>query len=82
MITKERAYGIASQWGSLISAGDPGACLYAFHFNDGRPVSDTHRLACLKYLRQQRPETRKDEIELQKLIRFLADCPLYSKASA
>lgn len=76
MITKERAFTLASQWGSFMSAGDPGACMYAFHADDGRPVSEVHRLACIKYLRQQRPATAKDERELLQLIRFIGTCPL------
>lgn len=49
LLTPAAAYGIASQWGSLISAGDPGAVFYAFRLNDGRPNDDAHRAACIAY---------------------------------
>lgn len=49
MLTKEQAYDIASQYGSLIRAGDPGACFYRFRFNDGRPATEAHREECLAY---------------------------------
>lgn len=76
LITKERAYALASQWGSFINDTDPGACMYGFHVDDGRPVSDAHRLDCLKWLRSRRADTAKDERELQQLIRFMANAPL------
>ncbi len=76
MITKERAFALASQWGSFIRAGDPGACMYAFHANDGRPVSESHRGQCLRYLRACKPDTPADGLELLQLIRWLASCPL------
>lgn len=82
MITKERAFALASQWGSFIAAGDPGACMYGFYANDGRPVSERHRMECLRYLRQCKPDTVKDGVELLQLIRFLANCPLRPEAVA
>lgn len=48
-MTPQRAYLIASQWGSYMHAGDPGACFYGFHPGDGRPQSEEHRQACLAY---------------------------------
>lgn len=49
MLTAERAYEVASQWGSYIHATDIGACFYGFFLKDGRPVSEEHRTACLAY---------------------------------
>ncbi|GJE18740.1 hypothetical protein [Methylobacterium marchantiae] len=49
-LTSAEAYAIASEWGSYVSAGDPGACLYGFRKGDGRPVSGTHRAACIEYI--------------------------------
>lgn len=49
MLTKEQAYDIASQWGSLIRSSDPGVCFYRFRFNDGRPATEAHREECIAY---------------------------------
>lgn len=49
-MTPAKAYDVASQWGSFMSTGDPGGCLYGFHLGDGRPVNEAHRKACLDYL--------------------------------
>jgi hypothetical protein len=80
LITKERAYTLASQRGSFINAGDPGACMYAFHVGDGRPVTEAHRLQCLRWLRTRRADTAKDEREMFQLIRFMANAPLRPEA--
>ncbi|MBP2498365.1 hypothetical protein ABID82_005051 [Methylobacterium sp. PvP062] len=50
MLAPSAAYAIASQWGSYIHSADPGACFYAFHAGDGRPVSEEHRTQCLAHL--------------------------------
>lgn len=44
------AYSLASQFGSYQRAGDPGACFYAFHADDGRPVSEAHRRQLLEQI--------------------------------
>lgn len=82
MITKERAFVLVHQWGSFMHATDPGACIYRFHYNDGRPVSESHRLEVLRYLRTKRAVTKKDERELQSLIRFMANAPLRQEVLA
>lgn len=46
-MTPKRAFKIATQHGSYVYNGDPGACFYAFHFDDGRPVSEAHRKMCV-----------------------------------
>jgi hypothetical protein len=48
-MTPHQAYVIASQWGSYINTGDPGACFYGFKFNDGRPKDELNRGLCLAY---------------------------------
>jgi hypothetical protein len=50
MLAPSAAYSIASQWGSYISSGDPGACFYGFPVGDGRPADEAHRTRCLAYL--------------------------------
>lgn len=78
LITKERAYALASQWGSFMHAADPGQCLYAFHLNDGRPLTEEHRMECLIWLRSRQRHTRdeREADELMKLIRFMANTNL------
>lgn len=76
LITKERAYWLASQWGSFKHELDPGACMYGFYANDGRPVSEVHRAQVLDWLRGRRADTAKDKRELRQLIRFMTDAPL------
>ena len=49
-MTPAKAYDVASNWGSFVHNGDEGRCFYGFHFQDGRPVSEAHRKACLDYL--------------------------------
>jgi hypothetical protein len=81
IISKERAYALASQWGSFIHDSDPGACLYALYPDDGRPLSDEHRVQCLQHLRRQQTKTSRDREyrELMQLIRFMANTPLRRK---
>lgn len=74
-MSPSRAYIIASQWGSYMHAGDPGACFYGFRFNDGRPQSEAHRRACIAYA--ERCELialsqgdKRDASELRRLRRF------------
>jgi hypothetical protein len=66
MITRERAFEIASQWGSYISVGDLGACFYSFYLNDATPTNPTHQQACIEYTldllaRVQKGEDRDDK---------------------
>lgn len=85
----ERAFDLASSWGSYMHAGDPGACFYGFALNDGRPASPLHRSLCLNYtfdlikeLRDDRPEEKLDAeeaadlAELRELWDWFATCPL------
>lgn len=78
LISKERAYALASQWASYMDSDDPGQCLYALYTYDGRPLTEAHRLDCLKWLRSRPVKglSRHDYDDLQKLIRFMANTPL------
>jgi hypothetical protein len=70
-LTPREAYELASGYGSFIRAGDPGACFYGFHFNDGRPVSEAHRQQCLNYTRRLLVEMDKAaRAELRRLKTF------------
>lgn len=73
IISPERAYAIALQWGSFLHAGDPGVCLYGLHYGDGRPIDEQHRGSCLRYLRsiEHLPSTARDRREMRMLIRFM-----------
>lgn len=51
MISSAEAYGIASQWGSYMSDGDPGAVFYSLAADDARPSDFEHRRALLAYTR-------------------------------
>lgn len=48
-MTPKRAYEIASQWGSYMTGGDPGAVFYSFPINDGRPQNEDHRKQLIAY---------------------------------
>lgn len=48
-MTPEQAWVIAAQWGSYISAGDPGACMYGFNAK-GVVQSELHRQQCLDWI--------------------------------
>lgn len=81
-LTPAAAYAIASQWGSFISPGDPGACLYSFRWRDGRPQSEGHRRECLAYIDEHclPGASRHDAAQLRRLRDYLADAPLWSGA--
>lgn len=51
-MTSEEAAEFAPQWGSMMTLGDPGACMYGFPLGDGRPQDNEHRRACLRYMRR------------------------------
>jgi hypothetical protein len=58
---REWAWGYAAQWGSYMTAGDPGACMYGFneHF---RVQNEEHRQRSIKWMQdaRQQVETRMD----------------------
>lgn len=76
MITKERAYAIASSWGSYMHNTDPGACFYSFKLNDGRPITEKHRTECLRYAATIKPSTKVGMREIAELMHFHANCDL------
>lgn len=49
MISASAAAMIASQWGSYMTAGDPGAVFYSLMANDARPEDADHRAALIAY---------------------------------
>lgn len=82
LINKQRAYEIASQWGSYISSGDPGACFYGFKVADGRPQNQEHRHDCLNYIdnllnspERKKPLSNGNIKELKSLERWFLYCP-------
>lgn len=73
-----QAFGAASQYGSYLRAGDPGACMYAFFFDDGRPVSGEHRAQVLAWLARPREESDAARSERLRLIAWMQTAPLRS----
>lgn len=47
--TPAEAWEYASQWGSYMKAGDPGACMYGFN-EDCRPQSEEHRQEVIDWM--------------------------------
>lgn len=41
--------GYAATWGSYMTSGDPGACMYGFD-ETGRPQNEAHRAQCLEWI--------------------------------
>lgn len=75
------AWGIAAQWGSAMTSGDPGACMYGF---DERfcVQSEEHRAACLLWIEQcKATATRAGKRELKFLAEYIEMAPV-SKGTA
>lgn len=49
LLDPREAYEIASQWGSFMHAGDPGAAFYTFKRDDAQPQGERHRRQLLDY---------------------------------
>lgn len=76
-----KAYEVASQWGSYMHAGDPGAAFYGFHPNDGRPQDERHRGACLAYCQHLICDTNPEDADLAQLVAlriWFASCEVRS----
>lgn len=63
LLTPSEAFEIASQWGSYMRDGDPGAIFYSFPLNDARPQGDDHRAACLAYTDDLLSGLKADDVE-------------------
>lgn len=75
-------FATAVNWGSYMSAGDPGACMYVFN-ETGLPQSEAHRRACISWLScecrvaalaNEDPET--DLAEIEEMIAYLEAAPV------
>lgn len=82
IISADRAYEIASQWGSLIRNGDPGAVFYTFPTNDATPQGERHRAqllaytqTCLAELSADRDDYAECKEELEELKLFFEHMP-------
>lgn len=68
--------GFAATWGSFMTAGDPGACMYGFD-DTGRPQNEAHRADCIREMEKnrlrviERPDDFDDD-EIEKIDSFLA----------
>jgi hypothetical protein len=47
-MTPKQAWLYAASWGSAMTSGDPGACMYGFN-EDCRPQSEEHRQAVIAH---------------------------------
>lgn len=78
LLSRSEAYALASEYGSFIRAGDPGAVFYSFRVNDARPDDEPHRRACLDYLASLLGQGFSDAArrDLKALRRFFQSTPL------
>lgn len=85
-LTPKQFWGIAATWGSLMTSGDPGACMYGFD-EKGVVQSEEHRADCIAYIEKHCREAAKingaageDEAaqnrELDAMIRYLRSAPV------
>jgi hypothetical protein len=72
----------AAQWGSYMTDGDPGACLYGFD-ERGAVQSEAHRQRCITYLDGEcrhaadvNDDPTADHAELDSLIAYLQTAPI------
>lgn len=67
----------AAEWGSFVTNGDPGACMYGFSEN-AQPQSEEHRARCLRWIDERcMPHASAGErVKLRRLREYLADAPL------
>lgn len=78
LISPREAHEIASQWGSFMTAGDPGAVFYTFHTEDATPQGPDHRAALLAYtesLLARESLSDEDRAELESLKAFFTHYP-------
>lgn len=66
----------APQWGSMMTPGDAGACMYGFD-ETGRPQSEEHRADCIRWMESNLEDVKAnpgnyEEGEAEKVESFLA----------
>lgn len=74
--TNEQAYEYAAQWGSMVTNGDPGACMYGFS-EDFTVQSESHRADCIAWMQDCRKDVESnpanyDGDELEKIDMLIA----------
>ena len=81
MTAGEFAYA-ASQWGSYMSAGDPGACMYGFD-DSGHVQSEEHRQACIDWINNHcrsaadmNDDPESDHRRLDDMLAYLRPAPI------
>jgi len=76
LISPGQAYAIASQWGSYMRAGDPGAVFYSFPPADATPQGPRHRAELVAYTKDCLKGTKgADRAELKSLLAFFEQYP-------
>lgn len=59
-MTSAEAAAYAPTWGSYMTGGDPGACMYGFSGGDGRPQDEDHRQAVIRYMTKNLEQVKAD----------------------
>ncbi len=87
MMTPHEFWLKASGWGSFMTSGDPGACMYGFN-ERGEVRSEQHRKQCIAWLAGECREAAKcnddpeaDNKEIDDLIAYLRTAPLEKLAA-
>ena len=73
---------VAAEWGSYMTAGDPGACMYGFD-ERGAVQSETHRAACVAWITQEcraaanrNEDPTSDHEQLDAMLAYLKTAPV------
>jgi hypothetical protein len=74
--TPAEAFTAVCGWGSYMNGADPGACMYGFPLDDGRPRNEVHRLRCLEWLRRPGPWHARAALERRLLCLWFEYAPL------
>jgi hypothetical protein len=85
-MTPKKFWETAAQWGSYVTGGDPGACMYGFD-EKGLVQSEEHRAACIAYIEgdcrkaaiangKAGENLAEQNLELDTLIEYLKTAPV------
>lgn len=77
LISPRAAYAIASQWGSYMTSGDPGAVFYSFKSGDATPTGPAHRAQLIAYTETclSEADNDADKADLADLLAFFKAFP-------
>lgn len=82
-MTPVKAWETAAQWGSLIRAGDRGACMYGFN-EKGLVQSEAHQAACLNWIDHNclPGASKRDQHQLRALRAYIETAPRRNRLRA